>query len=96
MTLSQNLTGLVLLVGLTACAGNTPRKPAGAESKSNPTSLQQACYDATNRGQTPPRGCPQNDQNNRGMRTVPGIEIDPLLFPSQSGAGLPGRGVLGR
>lgn len=83
---------LVLVLGVSACAGNSPRKPTAATDKSSRTTLADRCIEAENRNQPPPSGC-ENTRATARNRPLPGLQDDPLLSsPTLPGVGLPSAG----
>lgn len=98
ITSLTTLTAAALLGGaLTACAGNSPRRPANAEPKRDISSFEQECYEARQRGVVEPAGCPGNSSTRTTRRSAPpSIDRDSLPLPNLPATALPSGGVLGR
>lgn len=97
MHLITRLTSLtVLALALTACAGNSPRRPAGAESDASNKSFLDQCADQQARGIPPTAGCPAAEQQRPGQRQRTLPDGRPELFPEDplSNLGLPQQGGL--
>ena len=87
----------LLAAGFSACAGNTPRKPAAEEKTAQSSALDDRCYDAYSRNLPPPAGCPADSNRTRNRRGLGLPEPDALGIPQLPGLGLPDdRPLLGR